>query len=248
MKKMNFKEVIKKLNQIENEIFNLAYTVVDGAIDNEKFLNNKLRITWFLKEPYSDEEHSWKYRDVFTLTDENIKNDEDLYDVWFKDVARNTWQPIIYVSYGILNSFKTWSEMSYIRENRDMCDVIQEISIINSNKNFSETGTFSLQENIKTGFDKFENIIKQQIELLNPNVLIFGNTFNEYYKKLLKIEEKHKVKELSKSDIINVYFKEGKIFLDVWHPSQRGKASREEYVNSIINSVKEFENKLNFIS
>lgn len=218
---------IQKLSELEKEIELIGNTMVDGAIDNQKFLKNRYKIAWFLKEAYNDDEDgdSRYYRELFNV--------EDLYDKFFRDVAKPTWHPIIYISYSILNGFKTWQELDYIRDNQEMCKVIKNIAIINANKHYSETGTWTDDKNLLNGFKKFENILKNQIDLLEPNVLIFGNTFY-LFKDFFEINDTHKIAKLSEDGLLHTYFKDGKIFLDAYHPASRKK----NYIDSIINSVK----------
>ena len=109
------------------------------------------------------------------IVKKHIRN-KVVYEDFFKNVARPTWHPIIYISYSILNGFKTWQELDYIRENNDMCNVIKNIAIINANKHYSLTGTWTDDNNLYDGFKKFEKILRKQIHLLEPNILIFGNT------------------------------------------------------------------------
>lgn len=219
-----FNHKIEQLKSLEKEIELFGKTMVDGAIDNEEYFKSKYKIAWFLKESYSDKEESEYYRSYF--------ESDDLYEDWFKNVAIPTWHPIIYISYSILNGFKNWQELEYIRENPDMCKVIKNIAIINANKHYSETGTWTDDNNLLNGFKKFENILTKQIDLLDPNVLIFGNTFY-LFKDFFQINEEHKITELSEDGLLHTYFKNGKIFLDAYHPASRKKG----YIDSIINSV-----------
>ena len=224
---------IEEINLLEKKIESYGKTMVDGAIDNEEYLKSKYRIAWFLKESYADEneENSQYYRSLFTAN--------NLYEDFFKNVARPTWHPIIYISYSILNGFKTWQELDYIRENNDMCNVIKNIAIINANKHYSLTGTWTDDNNLYDGFKKFEKILRKQIHLLEPNILIFGNTFY-LFKDFFEINDTHKINDLSEDGLLHTYLKDGKIFLDAYHPASR----KRNYINSIINAVKNLNEKV----
>lgn len=224
--KENIEKKINEINLLEKKIESYGKTMVDGAINSEEYLKSKYRIAWFLKESYSDDENSQYYKSLFTA--------DNLYEDFFKNVARPTWHPIIYISYSILNGFKTWQELDYIRDNNDMCNVIKNIAIINANKNYSLTGTWTDNNNLYDGFKKFESILKSQIDLLEPNVLIFGNTFY-LFKDFFEINDEHKIDNLSEDGLLHTYLKDGKIFLDAYHPASR----KRNYIDSIINSVKE---------
>jgi hypothetical protein len=186
-----------------------------------------------LKEGYSGEENNLKYSEFFT--------DDDLYSDFFKDNARQTWHPIIYTTYGILNGFKTWQEMNDIREQPEMCEVVKQILIINANKSFSKTGTYTTSLNLEEGFERYKDINLKQLELYKPNVLIFGNTFH-LYQDLLEIEENHRVQSYTNDEPINVFIKNKIIYIDAYHPAR--PMAREKYINPIIKAVKASENEL----
>jgi hypothetical protein len=224
---MNKNKNIFQWNEEINSMINKEQNVViDGAINLEKYLNSKHKILWLLKEPYSTEDQSFAYKEMFTS--------KELYEDFFKNVAVSTWHPIIYISYSILHNYLYWEELSYIRENPKMCDVVNEISIINANKNFSLTGTYTIDSNLENGFEKFKSINLQQIENLNPEILIFGNTFY-LYKKYLEITESNLTFKTD-DNTLKIYEKNGKIYFDANHPAKR--ISREKYINPIIKYLK----------
>jgi hypothetical protein len=230
-------EYIKnEIKSIENEIKNILkpneYVVYDGLID-EKYFNEKIKISWMLKEGYSGEEQNLYYNEFF--------KDDDLYNDFFKNVAVQTWHPIIYITYSILNGFKTWQELPYIKDQPDMCEIVKQIIIINASKSFSKTGTFTTFQNLELGFERFKNINLKQIELYKPNVLIFGSTFY-LYQEILGLDEKYKVQSYSNEEPINVYIKDKTMYIDAYHPGSR--MTREKYINPIIKAVKTFKMEL----
>ncbi|MBF8458324.1 hypothetical protein IV494_14160 [Kaistella sp. G5-32] len=227
---INLNSQIAKLIDIEKEICTFPNTMVDGAINNEVFLNSKYKIAWFLKESYSEDDGSQYYRDLFTA--------ENLYEDFFKNVATPTWHPIIYISYAILNNFQKWNDLPDIKEFPQMAEVIHNIAILNANKEYSKTGTFTTDDNLKKGFEKFKSIILRQINILNPDILIFGNTFHLY--KEIFVTDEDKIEELSTNGLLHTYYKNGKIYLDAYHPASRKK----DYVNSIIIAVEKLQNKI----
>lgn len=236
---MEIIEKVKQIEDLEKEISKYDSVMIDGAIDNVTYFNSKFRIGWFLKEAYSDDEYSQNYRDLFTA--------ENLYEDFFRNVAIPTWHPIIYISNSILYDFKTWQDLPWIKDDNGLCEVIKNIAIINANKQYSYTGTWTDDENLFNGFQKFQSIILKQIEILDPNVCIFCNTF-DLYKDILEIDESFKVEEVSIAGFLNVFLKDKKIFIDAFHPAitrySGGGVSKEFYFNSIVNAVKKLESKL----
>lgn len=203
-------------------------TIIDGVIDAESYLNSKIKIAWFLKEAYSNEKDGYHIMKHL--------GQDDAYESFFKNIATQTWHPIIYVSYGALNEFTFYDDMYYIRDRPEMCDVIQNIAIINANKMPSITGTYTLHKNLTEGFDSFKELIQQQIQVLQPQVHIFCNTFH-LYKDLFNLTDSEIVSQSDYLKKCTVYYKEDKLFLDVYHPANR-ILDRETYVDQIIESIK----------
>lgn len=212
----------QKLDEINHQIAAQPNTVVDGAINLQRYLQSKYKILWVLKEPYSLDGESFSYQDMF--------GSEDLYEDFFKNVAVPTWHPILYISYSILNGFTRWVDLNFIREQPDMCQVIQDIAIINANKSFSVTGTYTLNQHLAEGFEHYKEINVKQIELLQPDMVIFGGTFG-LFEKHLNINETHQVH--FPSPINTRFYKKGaQLFVDTNHPGARIK--REFYVDPIV--------------
>lgn len=116
-----------------------------------------------------------------------------------------------------------------------MCDIVKEIAIININKYPSETGTYTIYSNLTKSFPLFKDLIARQVEILDPEIFIFGNTFN-FYKDTFGILDKHKLPESSNSYRCDCYLKVKKLFIDTYHPANT-QIKREKYCNQIINAV-----------
>lgn len=194
--------------------------IYDGVYykDAKKYLNSKIRIMWVLKEPYDDEYDDgepcgggWNYFDCL----------EPKTSPW----KIRTWKNMIYTTYGILNNMK-YEEMDSIEDHPEMADVLLEIACINLSKMPGHTTTDSSLLPIYYGI--WKDILKQQMDLYSPQVVIFGNTF-EYFK-----EDLFRGKTLVPVDsITQVYEKDGVKYIDAYHPQCRIK--REAYINSVIN-------------
>jgi hypothetical protein len=226
-------ELLEKQNQIYNKIDERAKEaglyrdgdlepIYDGVYykDAKKYLNSKMRIMWVLKEPYDDEYDDgepcgggWNYFDCF----------EPSQSPW----KIRTWKNMIYTTYGILNNMQ-YEEMEIIEDNPEMADVLLEIACINLSKMPGHTTTDSSL--LPVYYGTWKDILKQQIDLYSPQVIIFGNTFEYFKEDLFSGETLEPV-----DNITQVYKKNGVKYIDAYHPQCRIK--RETYVNSIINSV-----------
>ncbi|WP_066829619.1 hypothetical protein [Rufibacter ruber] len=202
-------------------------TIIDGVVDGEQYFKSSPKIAWFLKEAYTDEEEGWHIKKYY--------GQEDAYWEFFRTAATPTWHPIIYASYGILNGFLTWEEMPYIRDKPEMCDVINKVAIINANKFPSVTGTHTVWKNLAQSFESCKGIIQQQIATLQPDIHIFCGTFH-LYREMFEIRDEHLVSPREGFDTCGVWMKDGKLFMDVYHPANR-RQKRAVYVNQIVKTA-----------
>jgi hypothetical protein len=218
------REMEKRMNETEND----RYIITDGVMHPDIYFQKDIRLAWMLKEPYDEEGGKgggWSYFNMFP-------EDKDLYLEQFRKGHKTTWHPIIYISYGIHNDFRSWKDMDYIRIDHAMCDVVRYCAFINSQKLPSKGVTITNFNDLHASISKHSELLLKQIELLNPNVFIYGNTFH-LYRPLLG---------LSKVELLN--FKtcmymvvNNQLHIDAYHPAQK-TVKRENYVDDIISLVK----------
>ncbi len=201
--------------------------IIDGLVDPLKYLNAKFKIAWFLKEAYTDEQEGWHIKKYYSR--------ENAYENFFNKAAMPTWHPIIYTSYGILNSFQDWGTMPYIKDKPEMCEVVSQIAIINANKWPSKTDTITLHKNLEEGFKECKPIIEHQVSVLNPEIHIFGNTVHLY----MDMFDLNNAELIVDNHLVKVWQKDTRIFIGAYHPAMRFY-SRQKYVDSIVNEVKKW--------
>ena len=190
--------------------------ILDGIVDIDKYYNQKIKILWILKEPYDSDGGGWRLL-------EKINSD-------YIQIGKNrTYQPMIYVCYGIFQDFKTWSKMEYIRDDPTMALVLNKIAYINIKK--LPGGKRTPPHVLRNAYEKNKNIILKQINTYKPNVIIGGNTL-QYLIPDLNINS---FKEQSKEKL-RVYTSQEKILIDAYHPNQT-QIPREVYVDGIIRQV-----------
>jgi len=201
-----------------------------GIEDAEKYYNTSPKILWILKEAY-DKENNGRGGGVIA---------EDLfYREWMlgKNPSNRTWHPIIYTSYAILNSnIGCYDNMPFIHEDPSMIDVLHKIAFINVSK--FAGGTTSKNSIISKIYNENKEILLEQIRVFDPDIIIGGNTIHNFVSDL-GLEEKHR----NYNEYI-FWLKDGKIYIDADHPARkRGTDWQEEYVDSILNIVRENLNK-----
>jgi hypothetical protein len=83
-----------------------------------------------------------------------------------------------------------------------------------------------------------QKVIQKQIDLMNPNVLIFGNTI-ELYKNMLELD----FSKFQNSGSCKYIIQNNKLYISAYHPSQR-TITRDKYVNDVIIVVENWSNNL----
>jgi len=228
MKPVNFDEdyaaLMVEMKQRIDEPENERLFISDGVMQPDEYFSKEIRLAWVLKEAYEEEDGTggdWSYF--------------DLYDRIFDLSNVKSFKPIIQTSYSIHNNFIKYENLD--EYDREMTQIIKNVAIINTQKlpakNYSSTNGKDLQESI----NKYPDLLERQLELINPNVIIFGGTFR-YYKDLLKFED---------SEIVNgnvgYISKEDKLYILAYHPAAR--ISIKDYVNDIVSVVEKWKlNKL----
>lgn len=223
------------MEQSMNDQKNDRSIIYDGVQRPNEYFDNQIRLAWMLKEPYdnpSGQGGGWSY---FELFPEGI---DDLYDYQFKHRDNPTWHPIIYITFAINNGFLRWNEMEYIRDDRKMCNVVRKTAFINLQKLPARGVTTTFEEDLWEAIGKYSDLLAEQIKLLNPNVLIFGNTM-KYYQELFGVD----LKSFTEAGSCSYFILEDKLLINAYHPAQKNKGlTRDIYVNDIVQVVKNWKN------
>ena len=207
---MTKEDIISRIKNIDKEVAKISFDrlepVFDGIINIDRYYDSKYKILWILKEPNSKNAGGWDMRDF-------IANDLHSYKNWKK-----TYKMIILSTVGLLNNFKRWDNNLRYSENENM-DILKSIAYINLKK---EPGNSTSKDRvIKKSFNQNKNLIFKQIELCNPDIIIFGGTY----------------KYFTSEDIKTISQDEKIILVSSSHPNARIK--HEDIYNNIISTVKE---------
>jgi hypothetical protein len=192
----------------------------DGIINIDKYLESETKIMWILKEPNSSEELNWRYEIA------NLKTEIGIKYGW-----AGTFNPIIYVSFGITNNLN-WAEIPDTNIKSKIIDILQSIAFVNFKKTPGESVAFDNE--IFEYHAENKNILKSQINSYKPDVIICGNTF-QYIGNDLKDLFKDLIFEYDEISKMSNYQNSKIIIVDAFHPNAR--KNKETYCNYIINSV-----------
>src|SRR6218665_1523233 len=123
-----FKEKVGALDKKQTEIFGNT-TIEDGLMDLDfsKYFNSKTRILWLMKEPYGGGGIHMR-----NIVEAMVGKGNELGSIAKGEkYSHQTWDKIIYTTYGILNGFTLLFKMPTIQ---DCKDVLKQIAFVNIKK------------------------------------------------------------------------------------------------------------------
>ena len=238
---MTVKELTKKQKALRNEIDELAVKeelwteeigpIRDGVADIELYLKSSPKIMWVLKEPYDG------FKDDGSPSDGDYTLMEDLKK--FRDSQLNTMPPtiqrVIYSTYGIFTGYE-YDDMGWYYT-PETYKYLFQIAYIN----LSKMPAYPTSGDMTSKYNIWRDIVLKQIDLFQPNVIIFGGTF-QYIKEDLGIEASNLI-HTEEDWKLNVYKQKDKLYIDTYHPGVR--RSPRTYVNMLVNIINEFKKQIN---
>lgn len=198
--------------------------IEDGIICQNKFgkhPKSKLKILWILKESNDPDGGGWSLID-FLATRTDQPGGLFHYKRW-----ASTFGLVIEASYGLLNGFIKYDEIE--KDLKRAAEILDYVAVINIKK--VPGGSRSSLAEIANGINP--QVILNQINEINPDIVIGGNTLWILAKNNLFLDES----ELSNESW--GLFKGGKIWVDAYHPNNT-KVTHEEYYFQILNLVKKY--------
>lgn len=232
---------IGAINEMNKLLSNKGF-IVDRIINETNFRRSKEQILWILKEPNSDENH-WSYQGYLSKKEIERKKGKE------KDTLKySIFKKILYTSYGILHSDKWQSVEDYwhipeITE-EEVYSVGESIALINLKKKGG--GGSSNKKDIESSYNELKNILLNQISLINPTVIIFGNTklfFNNDLKEIgWDISNEIKTYASNETNNTACYDLGNKLVIDAYHPAW-WILSNFVYCSEIIDGYYKWKNK-----
>ena len=151
------------------------------------------------------------------------------------DQTRVTYPPMAYVSYAVTHDFLKYSDIPRLTHDHQVRDSLRTLAYINIKK--FPGGTSSYGKNIQYYYNHYEPFLIDQIERINPDVVIFGGTYKFFSRRL-------NLGPLEKNPLGPSYLqKDGRLYISAYHPDQRtiGKNIYVEGIVSVIKSNKSVE-------
>lgn len=196
--------------------------ITDGVINEELWANSKGKVLFLLKEAYDSKrvEGSW---DLPAL-------------IRHKEVSGRTFKPMAQWVYGVHGFMENQEIIPFQEDGADVKLALLSSSVINLKKS---SGTKkSSSKNLAMYVEEDWDLISEQIERIEPKIVICGNTWS-----LIRTKISHQ----KISD--RAYFSEGVLYIDYWHPANRASNKMNYYalcalVQLAINNLKNNSDKI----
>lgn len=193
--------------------------IYDGPLSPKDYYNAPLKVMWLLKEPYDNEEKKggWSFEEYF----------DSLYEWGVCGGSRPTWRPITYITNAIFNSIEKWNDIEDVHEG--MMTDMAKIAFVNLNKHPAKGRARSPYPNVLEGYRNFKQVLFRQIEVMNPSIIICGNTYSFIHDDL-NAEYKGMVGSTGYRLWGN------RIIIDSYHPA--ATYGEEKYVDEILEAIR----------
>lgn len=192
----------------------------DGVADLKAYCNSSPRVAWILKEPYDKDNNGevggghWSHPDL--LANSSLEEIE----------SKPTWRRVNRTMCAIRQNAST-NDSIVVNDN-----YLKDIAWLNLNKTpgASTSGTSFKRKFIK----HWSELLKKQIEVYAPEVIIFGSTFD-----ICKSALFPDCVPIDKGKYLHVYTLGDKLLLYAYHPGWWG-ITDDNYINSILNAIKTY--------
>ncbi len=180
----------------------------DGIINEEKYNTANERILWILKEPWTYEVHeAVKVSDYISYIN-NFKFDE--YPQY--DTSTSMWRRITYANAGILTGGLFYNDLDDLPQSKEVFDTLFSCAIINLKK--IPGSTRSNFNNIDHYFKSGKEFIFNQIEEINPTIIICGGTYDH-----LQPIIKNELKQINNESLNDFGMWKNRLIINAYHPS-----------------------------
>ena len=140
--------------------------IYDGAINATLYVRAPVRILWILKEPWEERDINggaggWSLRELLDEKPEIFR--------------KHTHRYVFCVSYGLLKGTRDWSVIRNSRGDADYKTLFRSVAHINVKKLPNTRNAPASNNAVMRGYETGKEIIRQQIELYKPDVVIGCN-------------------------------------------------------------------------
>lgn len=241
---MTTEELIKHQQQITDKIYQIASSLIkvqglagidavpDGVPDCAAYLSSLPKVAWILKEVREQDEDGNPSGGGWTKPEEILRTLANR-ERWTVPTDRR----IIYTMYGMRHHCH-WKEMPNLSNDPLMGEVLKDVLWINLSKmpGRNSSGDMKYAKSYK---ETWSIIVKEQVRVYAPDVMIFGNCLDVCWSDFMtKDEWKNPIPiyDANGRHYLSIYCCSRQLILHAFHPSYPGM-SEEFYVDSIIDAV-----------
>lgn len=203
----------------ENKYIDRSF-VFDGIVDENEWDKQEIKICFLLKEAYTkDKKNYFKWS-----LSKWLNRDESS--------VINTWNTVALWTYGILNTTESnipeYPDLNlYNRDEKH--NILKKISAVNVKKvdGVKKSDWYDL----KNYAEKDKELLRKQIDRINPDIIICGKTFDflriiygaSYDETKKCVDDKGEIKNSDKGYVVftNIKTKKKTIVIDYYHPANQ---------------------------
>lgn len=210
------KDIIERIKRRAKEKHPDVGPIWDGVADINAYYHSNPRVAWILKEPYDpDSGEGWDHPEF--LAKKTVTDIE----------SHLTWRRVNQVMYAIRNN-RRFNILETIDKN-----YLTDIAWLNLSKMPGKSTSSNSYK--KEYYSNWSDILKEQIDAYNPNIIIFGNTFDVCKNDLFP----NGCSILKKNSLVHTYKYGKQLLLYAYHPGWWG-IDDVTYVNSIMEMIENF--------
>ena len=195
--------------------------ITDGVVDEARYLTSSHKILWILKEPW-EQLREGEAGGGWSVTKGLIPRKIAEGTIGDKGLYAN----MAYVSYSVFNNCRKWETIPYVSNAPEVGDSLRSIAYINVNK--APGNKTSYKPHIESCYRRNKTILKRQIDIINPDIVIAGNILYLFYAALGL-----KAQELVSEGSVKWCKKDGRLYINAYHPSY-WRIGRAKYVDDIV--------------
>lgn len=203
--------------------------IYDGVCDIKGYAEAPIKVMWVLKEPWEKRENH------------EALGGWPIWEPWSDPAKMNDmWKTMMHVMYGITTGVRS-EQMPVV--NDEMLGLLKSSVYININKMPSRPTSGKM----KKSYEQWREILLEQIRGYNPDVIIFGNTYDGLFENEEFAMNSKSRQDLGIPGIVGAYISGKKLLVDAWHPSplricRKPDITDDVYVDSIVKAVRGYKN------
>ena len=205
--------------------------IYDGVVDADGYLATNPRVMWILKEPYDDwDEDGAPCGGGWTMF-KDFGGGADLAKAVNRTAALRN---VAYASYALQHGVSAYADLPWISECPEVAESLLRTAFVNVSKMPALPSTD--ESRLGHRYEDWKDILFDQIELYDPTVIVFGNTFHRFAPDmgLSPAEPVKKIRVGGSS--VDVHEWRGKRLL--WAPHPAAHIPPAEWVDSVLVAVR----------